>query len=236
MDNQYQITKETNPVIGSMSFARLMRNVYGWMTAGLAMTALTALIVANSPSLLATIYSSPVVLFGIIIAELVMVGMLSARIDRMSFLMAGLIFGAYSVVNGLTMSVIFLAYNMDVIVQTFAITAGVFGAMSLLGFFVKKDLSAIGRVLYMALIGLIIATVVNLFAHNTGLAMVINYGGVLVFVGLTAYDTQKIKKMMIACDGDESMSGKLAVLGSLTLYLDFVNLFLYILRFVGGRK
>ena len=206
------------------------------MAAGLAMTAITALIVTNSPSLLAAIYSSKIVFWGLFVAELAMVWILSARIGSMSFLTAGCMFAAYAILNGLTMSVIFLAYSMDVIVQTFAITAGVFGAMSLLGLFVKKDLSSVGRILYMALIGLIIATIVNMFAHNTGVAVVINYVGVLIFVGLTAYDTQKIKNMMIECNGDEAVYGKLAVLGSLTLYLDFVNLFLYILRFVGGRK
>ena len=236
MENQYQITEGSRIESNALTFVRLMRNVYAWMAAGLAITALTALIVVNSPSMLSVIYSSKLIFFGLFIAEIAMVWILSSRISSMSFITAGCMFAIYAILNGLTMSVIFLAYSMNVIVQTFAITACVFGAMSLLGLFIKKDLSTLGRILYMTLIGLIIATIVNLFAHNTGLAMVINYAGVLIFVGLTVYDSQKIKNMMLEYGQDESMSGKLAVWGSLMLYLDFINLFLYILRFVGGRK
>lgn len=234
MNNELQLTEQQTRAFNA-SFAKLMRNVYAWMAGGLVMTALTALIVANSPALLSAIFSSTLAIWGIIIAELALVWILSARIERMSFLTAGLMFAAYSILTGLTFSVIFLVYSMDVIVQTFCITAGVFGAMSVVGMTVKKDLSSLGRILIMALVGLIIATVVNLFMHNTGLAMIINYVGVLIFVGLTAYDTQKIKQMALAYNCDDEMGGKLAIWGSLTLYLDFINLFLYILRIFGSR-
>lgn len=235
MKNEYQIATQQAKSF-EVSFAKLMRNVYAWMTGGLIMTALTGLIVANSPTLLNAIFSSMFVLIGLFVAELALVWILSARITRMSFLAAGLTFALYSILNGLTFSVIFLVYDMPVIIQTFFITAGVFAAMSIVGMVVKKDLSAMGKVLLMALIGLIVATIVNLFMHNTGLAMVINYIGVLIFVGLTAYDTQKIKQMAIAYGNDDELSGKLAVWGSLTLYLDFINLFLFLLRIFGGRK
>ena len=237
MSSNYQLSEqEIQTIKFNASFAKLMCNVYGWMTGGLTMTALTALIVANSPALLEAIFSSSFVLWAIIIAEFALVWILAARIERLSFLTAGLMFAAYSILTGLTFSTIFLAYSIDVIVQTFCITAGVFGAMSIVGMTVKKDLSSLGRILLMALIGLIIATVVNLFMHNTGLAMIINYVGVLIFVGLTAYDTQKIKQMVLTYHNDDEMGGKLAVWGSLMLYLDFINLFLYILRIFGSRR
>lgn len=235
MENEYRLSEQQVRAF-NVSFAKLMRDVYAWMAGGLVVTALTALVVANSPALLSAIFSSSFAIWAIIIAEFALVWILASRIDRMSFLTAGLMFVAYSILTGLTFSTIFLLYSMDVIVQTFCITAGVFGSMSIVGMTVKKDLSSLGRILLMALIGLVVATIVNLFMHNTGLAMIINYAGVLIFVGLTAYDTQKIKQMALAYNGDDEMRGKLAVWGSLTLYLDFINLFLYILKIFGSKK
>ena len=145
-------------------------------------------------------------------------------------------FVAYSVLNGVTLSVIFLAYTMSSITSVFFITAGTFAAMAFVGFVTKKDLSSMGRILFMALIGLIIATVVNMFMRSTGLMMILNYVGVLVFVGLTAYDSQKIKQMLLMADNTGEGAQKLALLGSLTLYLDFINLFLYLLRIFGTRR
>ena len=222
----------------SRSFSVLMRNVYTWMALGLVMTALTALFVSKNESIVYAIATTPALMWGLLIAEVAMVFILSARIMKMSFLSAGLFFAAYAILNGVTLSFIFLAYTAQSIAQTFFITAGTFGAMSLVGFFVKKDLSTMGRVLYMLLIGLIIATVVNIFVASSGLAMILNYVGVIIFVGLTAYDTQKIKQMMLAYSvaGITDQTNKLALLGSLTLYLDFINLFLYLLRFFGDRK
>ncbi len=222
----------------SRNFAVLMRNVYIWMTLGLVMTAFTALFVARTPSLLTAIVTNPALLWGCLIAELAMVFILSARIMKMSFMTAGLLFAGYSILNGATLSFLFLAYTMESIATPFFITAGTFGAMSLVGFFIKKDLSTMGRALFMLLIGLIIATIVNMFVASSGLAMILNYLGVAIFVGLTAYDTQKLKEMLFSYSamGISDQTNKLALLGSLTLYLDFVNLFIYLLRIFGDRK
>jgi len=237
MDSYNQIEREQTVDL-SQSFSVLMRHVYTWMSLGLLMTALTALTVLKNENLMYAIATNSLLFWGLVIAELVMVIVLSARVMKMSFLVAGLMFAAYAILNGVTMSFIFAIYTAESIAQTFFITAGTFGAMSLLGFFIKKDLSQVGRVLYMALIGLIIATVVNIFLKSSGMAMILNYAGVLIFVGLTAYDTQKIKKMMemYSQAGINDQTNKLALMGSLTLYLDFVNLFLYILRLFGDRK
>lgn len=222
----------------SCTFATLMRNVYSWMAGGLAITALTALVVAKHANILYTIATTPILMWGLFIAELALVFMLSARIMKMSFITAGVMFAVYAILNGVTMSFVFAVYTAESIAQTFFITAGTFAGMSLVGYLTKKDLSTFGRTLYMLLVGLVIATVVNMFLHNSGLAVILNYVGVILFVGLTAYDTQKIKKMMIACGeaGVNDQTNRLALLGSLILYLDFVNLFLYLLKFLGREK
>ena len=221
----------------SSVFAVLMRNVYTWMTCGLAMTALTAMIVGRNENWVYTLATSGMY-WGLLIAEVVLVIFLSARINKLSFATAGLMFAAYAILNGVTMSIIMLAYTAESIAQAFFVTAGTFGAMSLVGFFIKKDLSAMGRTLMMALIGLIIATIVNIFWQNSMMASILNYAGVIIFVALTAYDTQKIKVMLQQAQyaGISDQTNKLALMGSLTLYLDFINLFLYILRLFGNRK
>ena len=221
----------------SSVFAVLMRNVYTWMTCGLAMTALTAMIVGRNENWVYTLATSGMY-WGLLIAEVVLVIFLSARINKLSFATAGLMFAAYAILNGVTMSIIMLAYTAESIAQAFFVTAGTFGGMSLVGFFVKKDLSAMGRTLMMALIGLIIATLVNIFWQNSFMASILNYAGVIIFVALTAYDTQKIKVMLQQAQhaGLNDQTNKLALMGSLTLYLDFINLFLYILRLFGNRK
>lgn len=217
------------------AFSSLMRKMYLWMTLGLVMTGLTAAYVAGNASLVETIFSSSSTFLVLVIAELALVWILSARIMKMSFTTAGLMFAAYSILNGATLSVIFLAYSAEVIATTFFATAGTFGAMSLLGYIVKRDLSAIGRFCFMALIGIIIATIVNIFVASSALYWGITYLGVLIFAGLTAYDTQKLKVMMMQYGNEmNENSMKLALLGSLTLYLDFVNLFLFLLRIFGG--
>ena len=221
----------------SSVFAVLMRNVYTWMACGLAMTALTAMIVGRNENWVYTLATSGMY-WGFAIAEIVLVLFLSARIHKLSFATAGLMFAAYAILNGVTMSIIMLLYTAESIAQAFFVTAGTFGAMSLVGFFIKKDLSAMGRTLMMALIGLIIATIVNIFWQNSMMASILNYAGVIIFVGLTAYDTQKIKVMLQQAQyaGISDQTNKLALMGSLTLYLDFINLFLYILRLFGNRK
>ncbi len=224
------------PAERATAFAALMRKVYLWMTLGLAMTGLAAAYVARDLGLVQTIFSGSTIWI-LIIAEVALVWILSARIMSMSFLTAGLMFAAYSILNGVTLSAIFLAYSAEAISTTFFVTAGTFGTMSLLGYVIKRDLSAIGRFLIMALIGILIASVVNIFVGSNALYWGITYLGVLIFAGLTAYDTQKIKQMMMAHGGELNESTmKLALLGSLTLYLDFINLFLFLLRIFGGSS
>ncbi len=217
------------------SFPALMKKVYVWMTLALVITGLSSWLVANSPVMLNAIFTNRILFFGMIIAEFGLVIWLSAGIRKMSLTTATLLFILYSVVNGVTMASIFVVYTMESIATTFFITAGTFGAMSLVGYKTSKDLSGMGRYLMMALIGLIIATIVNLFVGSTMMGMIISYAGVLVFVGLTAYDTQKIKEMFMYADEYNPDVQKYAVLGSLTLYLDFINLFLYLLRIFGRR-
>lgn len=236
--NDYSYLEQEQSIDLSRSFSVLMRNVYTWMALGLLMTALTSLYVVRDENLLYTIATRPPLMWGLFIAELAMVLILSARIMKMSFPVAGLMFAAYAILNGVTMAFIFAVYTAESIATTFFITAGTFAGMSLLGYTIKRDLSSVGRMLYMLLIGLIIATIVNIFMKSSGLAMILNYLGVIVFVGLTAYDTQKIKNMLMMFSeaGVNDQTNKMALLGSLTLYLDFINLFLYLLRFMGNRR
>lgn len=221
----------------SLSFPSLMRSVYIWMALALAVTGLTAMTIATQPQIVYAIFANRAIFWMLLLAELGMVIYLSARIMSMSFATAGIVFVVYALLNGVTLSSLFIAYTAESIAQTFFVTAGTFGAMAVIGFLVKRDLSAIGRFFYMALIGLIIATVANAFFHNSGLAMICNYAGVVIFSGLTAYDTQKIKNMLVQFgDRRDETVMKLALLGSLSLYLDFINLFLYLLRFLGNRR
>lgn len=228
-----------NQVIQSVNAAyrTLMGKVYLWMTLALAVTGLTSLYVASSPGLVQSIFASRGTFWLLVIAELALVFILSARIMKMSFSTAGIMFALYSVLNGVTMSFIFIAYTSTSIATAFFVTAGMFAAMSFIGFVTKKDLSSFGSFFTMALIGLIIASVVNIFLNSSVMYWIITYVGVLLFVGLTAYDTQKIKQMLIEY-GDEvnDSTQKLALIGSLSLYLDFINLFLYILRLFGNNK
>lgn len=235
--NNYYMQQERTSDLPA-TFAKVMRNVYTWMALGLAMTALTAMIVADSPALVYAIFTNKVLFWGMLLGELGLVFILSARINKMSFATAGLMFALYAIVNGVTLSSVLLAFTSESVTSTFLVTAGTFGAMSLIGYTVKKDLTGLGNILFMLLIGLIIATLVNIFMHSSGLAMIMNYAGVIIFVGLTAYDTQKIKLMVSEASqyGETDEVNKLALMGSLALYLDFVNLFLYLLRFLGDRK
>lgn len=220
----------------SAAFPALMRKVYLWMTMALVITGFTAYGVATSPAILSAILMNKMLFFGLIIGEFALVIGLSAAINRLSLSMATLMFVLYSVINGATLSVIFLAYTMSFIANVFFITAGTFAAMAFIGYTTKKDLSGMGKMLMMALIGLIIATVVNLFLRSTGLQLIVSYIGVLVFVGLTAYDTQKIKQMLMMAEDTGETAQKLALLGALSLYLDFVNMFLYMLRIFGKEE
>jgi FtsH-binding integral membrane protein len=205
------------------------------MAAGLAVTALVAWWVASRPDLLRQIFS-PGLLIVLIIAQLALVWTVSAAIRRISATTATVLFLIYAALNGLTLSIIFLAYAHAVIFSAFIITAGMFGAMSLWGFITRRDLTGMGGLLFMGLIGLILASVVSLFWHNTVLTVLINYIGVAIFLGLTAYDTQKLKQMAVATQGDAALAARLSITGALSLYLDFLNLFLFMLRILSDRN
>lgn len=201
----------------------------------LAITGVTAFGVASSPNLLALIFSSKLLFFGLIIAELALVILLTARLQKLSLTTATLFFVLFAVINGVTLSSIFVIYTMASIAQTFFICSATFGVMAVYGYTTKRDLSSMGKLLFMALIGLIIATVVNIFMRSSGLDMAISYIGVLVFVGLTAWDTQKIKLMLANAEDMGEGAQKIALIGALSLYLDFINLFIYLLRIFGRR-
>lgn len=216
--------------------ATLMRNVYLWMTLALVITALTAMVCAKSEAFMTLLFSSRALLWGVMIAELVLVMVFSARLMKMSFSRATLVFIIYSILNGIVFSTIFCAFSLGSIYTTFFVTAGTFAAMALVGSFSKKDLSGIGKFAIMALIGLIIAGIVNIFLRNTMFDLIVSGIGVLVFSALTAYDSQKIKQMLYTQSDIDDNSQKIALFGSLSLYLDFINLFLYLLRFFGSSR
>jgi uncharacterized protein len=207
----------------------VMRGVYGWMGGGLALTAFVSLLTVSSPALLQAIFGNRLVFYALILGELGLVVTLSGAINRISASTAKLLFLGYAALNGLTMSAIFVAYTSSSIASTFLITAGMFGTMSLFGYLTKSDLTSWGSFLFMGLVGVVIASLVNIFLHSSMIYWVVSFCGVIVFTGLTAYDTQRISRM-----GD--VGGKGAVLGALTLYLDFINMFLIMLRLLGKRR
>lgn len=220
----------------SQAFPVLMRKVYVWMTLALAITGFTAYGVATSPGIMQAIYSNPVLFWGLIIAEFALVFGVSAAINRLSLTFATLMFVLYSVINGALLSYIFILYTTSSISTVFFITAGTFAAMAIIGYTTKTDLSSWGKILLMALIGLIIATIVNVFIKSTMFNLILSYVGVLIFVGLTAYDSQKIKQMLLQTPDASEGAQKIALLGALTLYLDFIILFIYLLRIFGKRE
>lgn len=220
----------------SQAFPVLMRKVYVWMTLALVITGFTAYGVANSPGILQAIYTNQILFWGLIIAEFALVFGVSAAINKLSLTTATLMFILYSVINGALLSYIFLYYTASSVATVFFITAGTFAAMAIVGYTTKTDLSSMGKILFMALIGLIIATLVNIFIKSDGLTMILSYVGVLIFVGLTAWDSQKIKQMLLQAPDAGEGAQKLALLGALTLYLDFINLFIYLLRIFGRRE
>lgn len=216
--------------------AQFITKVYGWMAFALVLTGLTAVFVASSPALVSFIFGNQLVFWGLIIGELLLVGYLSVRVAAMSANTATFVFLAYACLNGLTMASIFLIYSAASIASTFLITAGTFGLMSFYGYYTKRDLTTIGNLCFMALIGLVIASLVNIFFQNSMLYWITTYAGILIFVGLVAYDTQKIKQMNIIGNAGTDEDRKEAVMGALSLYLDFINLFLFLLRIFGGRN
>jgi FtsH-binding integral membrane protein len=215
---------------------RFIVKVYLWMSIALVVTGGIAVWTASNRDLIRFILGNQYVFFGILVAELVLVASLAGWVMKMSAEMATLLFLLYSVLNGLTLSGIFLLFTSASIASTFFVTAGTFAIMSIYGYFTKSDLTKLGNLLFMALIGLIIASLINLFYHNEMLYWITTYVGILIFVGLIAYDTQKIKKINIIGNEGTDEDKKEAIIGALTLYLDFINLFLMLLRIFGRRK
>ena len=232
MDMQSRTYLESIPTVE----ADFMQKVYLWMTFALTLTGFVAYRTTQSEFLLELIFSSSFGFIGLILAELALVFWISSGIQRMSSNMAIGLFLLYSVLNGMTLSVLLIAYTGASVASTFFITAGMFGAMSVYGYTTKQDLSSWGNLLFMALIGLILASVVNIYLQSSGLYWLINYIGVLVFVGLTAYDTQKIKQIAAQVIVESEEGRKVAILGALTLYLDFINMFIFMLRILGNRR
>lgn len=210
--------------------------VYGWMSAGLALTGWIAWMIGNSPAMSGFLAANRILFYGLLIGELGLVIFLSRGIERMTVGSATLAFLAYAAFNGVTLSLIFLIYTAGSIASTFFVTAGLFGIMSFYGYVTKTDLTSMGNLLFMGLIGVILASVVNIFLRSEALMWATTYIGMLIFVGLTAYDTQKIKQMNILGNAGTDEDRKEAIRGALTLYLDFINLFLHMLRIMGRRR
>ena len=235
MENQ--VSTKSKEQLGIKSYqAVFITKVYNWMALALFITGLVAYFTATTPSLMTAILGSKILFFGLIIGELALVVYLTRSINKLSRNTAIGAFLLYSVLNGLTMSVIFLAYTSNSIATTFYITAGTFAAMSFYGYTTKRDLTSIGNMAFMALIGIIIASVVNMFLQNEMMYWIISYLGVAIFVGLIAYDTQKLKEIGSRGFINEDNMEKTSIMGALSLYLDFVNLFLFLLRIFGDRK
>ena len=229
MENSYDSSYRSTT--GTSVLSVVMRKVYVRMFFALVVTALTALYVASSPAILTTILGSRTIFFGLMNAELAVVFIVTGMLHKLSTTTAVLLFYLYAILNGVVFSSIFVAYELGSIAYTFFITAGVFGAMSVYGLVTKNDMTKFGSYCIMALFGLIIATIVNIFVASSTLDWIISLVGVALFIGLTAWDTQKIKNA--AYTTEPSQMGKLATIGALSLYLDFINLFLYLLRFFG---
>lgn len=236
-DYELNISQRERELEASTALPALMRKVYVWMSLALAITGFTAYAVADIPNLQEIVLMNKWVFWGLIIAEFGLVIAISAGINKLSLTTATMLFVLYSVVNGATLSVIFIAYTLGSIATVFFITAGTFAVMAFIGYTTKADLSKMGKILLMALIGMIIATLVNVFFVKSGMFdLVLSYIGVLIFVGLTAYDSQKIKVMLMQAGDMSERSQKIALLGALSLYLDFINLFIYLLRIFGRRN
>lgn len=215
--------------------SEFLQKVYIWMCGGLVLTGIISWHVANSRNLLESLVMNRNMFMGLIIAELALVMIMSFMANRVSAFVAGTMFVAYSALNGITLSVIFLAYTLTSVAQVFFLTAGMFAGMSIYGFVTKKDLTSWGSFLFMALLGMILAMLVNFFFKSSTLSLIISFAGVIIFTGLTAYDTQKLKQIALSNPGISS-NEKPAIYGALTLYLDFINLFLSLLNILGKRR
>lgn len=237
MEDRYMAYAQPR-TLDKVTINAFVRSVYNWMAVGLTLTAVVAFLTASSPAALKFIFGNQLVFFGLIIAELGMVLYFSARIYKMDAGTATGVFLGYSALNGLTLSAILIVYTGSSIFSTFLVCAGTFAAVSVYGYTTKKDLTSMGSFMMMGLFGIIIASVVNIFLKSSAMEMVISYIGVFVFVGLTAYDTQKIKNMAETqpLEAGSGAMRKAALFGALNLYLDFINLFLMLLRIMGDRR
>jgi FtsH-binding integral membrane protein len=214
--------------------ADFLRGVYGWMCGGLAITAATAWFVANSPSIVTAIVTNRLLFWAIVIAQFGIVITLSARVSRMAASTASALFIVYSALTGVTLSFILLLYTGESIASTFVVAGGMFGSLALYGTFTRRNLSGFGQFMFMGLIGLVLASLVGMFWQNDGLQFMISFIGVIVFAGLTVYDAQRLKGLAFATNAGGA--GAVTIVGALALYLDFINLFLFLLRFIGGRR
>ena len=211
-----------------------LRGVYGWMSAGLAITALTAWAVASSPSIATAIFRNSILFWGIVIAQFGIVITLSARVNKLAASTASALFIAYSALTGVTLSFVLLVYTGESIASTFIVAGSMFGGLALYGTTTRRNLSGVGQFMFMGLIGLVVASLIGMFWQNGGLQFMISLIGIVVFAGLTAWDAQRLKAMALATNTGGASS--YAIVGALALYLDFINLFLFLLRFLGGRR
>ncbi|HEX6972900.1 MAG TPA: Bax inhibitor-1/YccA family protein [Vicinamibacterales bacterium] len=234
--NRYEMTPEsafTTPYAADERVTAFLRSVYGWMAVGLSVTAAVAWLVAGFPEAVVTIARNRALLWGLMLAQLGIVVWLSARVQTMAAGTASMLFLLYSGLTGVTLSFVLLAYTGESVATTFFVTAGTFGALAAYGTVTKRSLAGWGQFLFMGLIGVVIASVVGMFWHNDGFQFVLSFIGVILFTGLTAYDAQRLKTMALATGGQ---AGAYSIAGALTLYLDFINLFLFLLRFMGRRR
>jgi hypothetical protein len=220
---------------GSPAVTSFFNAVYGWMAAGLGVTALVAWLVASSVQTMAAVLHGPM-LIGLFIAQIILVMTVAGAVQRINANVATILFLLYSALNGVTLSGLFLVYAQVTLAGTFLVTAVTFGAMSMYGMVTRQDLSRFRSIFFMGLIGIVIASFANMFFASSGLYWLVTYGGVLLFVGLTAYDTQRLKGMATQTAGDAAMAARYSVVGALMLYLDFLNLFLFLLQILGNGE
>ena len=211
-----------------------LRSVYGWMCGGLAITALSASVIASSPAFVYAVATNRLLFWGLMIAQLGIVFVLSSRVQQLAASTAGLLFVAYSALTGVTISFVLLAYTGESVATTFLVTAGMFGAMAAYGTTTQRSLAGFGQFLFMGVIGVVLASIVGMFWHSDALQFVISFIGVIVFTGLAAYDAQRLKAMALSMPSGQT--GSYAIVGALALYLDFINLFLFLIRFTGNRR
>jgi FtsH-binding integral membrane protein len=235
--DRYEMNRDVTfatPALADERITGFLRAVYGWMCAGLAITAATAMVIASTPAVVIAIATNRLLFWVLVIAQLGIVFALSARVQTLAASTASLLFVAYSALTGVTISFVLLAFTGQSVATTFAVTAGMFGALALYGTTTRRSLAGVGQFMFMGLIGLLLASLVGLFWHNDGLQFMISVVGVIVFTGLTAWDAQRLKGMALAMP--DGQTGTYAVVGALALYLDFINLFLFLLRFMGNRR